>query len=316
MEKKVKRVLGIPIFTVKTKEYCEKRYFLGIQYKVKPIKRFIQFDQVLSKHVPWLSGRQVKVILNNLGEAVVYARTAAFWYKPHMLVLASKPQNADIFKMFAPEVPVFYFGRGFLKEPIEDKNGNQIDAVLFDERLIEINDRGEHFYKAWENLLKADFSKLTYQKATISEEIQKTALRKAETLDLDLEKFVLLLPEANSVDPLPESFWKDIEDGLRAKGFGVFYNNPMLFTIPEFYVLASKAQAIIALRSGFCDALCELEVPQHVIYGHNIFHGDLQPMYELSQFPWSAKEFIREYNILKQPVEEVKQRILEQVAGM
>jgi hypothetical protein len=314
MEKRVKRILGIPVFTTKISDCYEKRYFLGVQYKVKHLHKYINFAEALKENMPQVKNRQVKVIINNLGEAVIYARTAEFWYQPGTLLLASKAGHAEIFKMFAPQLPVFFLGRGTLDVPLDDQNGNHIEAILFDRQLINMNNSGEHFYKSWEKYLKADFSKISYKKAIVSEDIDQTAKIKAQALGVNPDNFVFLMPAASSVDLLPEKFWQDIEQDLRAKGFDVLYNNPKLFSVQEAYVLAGLSKAIVAMRSGFCDVLCELEVPQYIIYSHNKWHGDLQPMYDLTKFPWAAKDYIHEYNTLTQPAETVKQEILEGIA--
>ena len=117
---------------------------------------------------------------------------------------------------------------------------------------------------------------------------------------------------ARSQDLLSRSFWEEIEEKLKAIGLDVLYNSA-IFTMEEAYVLAKRSKAIISLRSGFNEILSEIEVPQHVIYTHNRWHGDLQPMYNLKTFPWSAAEYITEYNIREQKMEDIKRTILEKV---
>lgn len=306
--------LGIPIIKIKKSENYEKRYFLGIQYKYKKYApRYYDFVEAFTKNVKNVCNRNIKVILNNLGEAVVYARTAQFWYNKNDLVFGTRLQHSDIFKMYAPEIPVFYCGEATLKKT-EVYNGNHFDAVLFDDDLIEINNSGKPFWESWVEHIKADLSKLEYKQAIISEETQNYALAKAKALGINVNKFVFLMPFACSVELLPQGFWDDIEAGFRAKGYDVIYNSKN-FSIAEAYALASKAQAIVALRSGFNDVLCELKIPQYIIYNYNEWHGDLQPMYSFKHFPWAAKECITEFNVLNQNLDDIKQAILNDSLG-
>ena len=296
MQKDV-NLFGLPIIRVKKTELCEKRYFLGIQYKVKNHPRYANFVEAFADNVHGVYNRKIKVILNNLGEAVVYARTHALWYKPEELVFGNRPQHIDIFRMFAPHIPVFYCGGGALKGA-QNCGSNWIEPLLASSQLIALNNQGKPFLQSWAEHLHADVSPLSYSHAVIPPEVERSALIKARALRLNLDNFVFLSPVARSCDPLSSSFWSNLETSLRSKGYGVLHNST-IFSIPEVYSLASRAKAIIALRSGLCDILCELPVPQFIIYSHNKLHNDLQPMYSFEHFPWATKELIREYQALE-----------------
>lgn len=306
--------LGIPIVKVKKTDTCEKRYFFGVQYKVKKYaRRYDDFADLFAEKCPELRGKTVKVVMNNLGEVVIYARTARFWYKDGMCVFVRKPAQIDIFKMFSPELPVFYCGEADLhKEAVVHECS--LSAILTDDKLIALNNTGLHFYKNWEKHLNADFSQMRFNCAVISEEAQRSALVKAKLFSIDLDNFVLFVPNATSQDPLPIEFWQGLTRELNAKGIGVFRNSK-LFSVEEIYVLASRAKAIIANRCGLSDVLCELPVPQYMIYGHNFYHEDLQPMYTFAGFPWAAHDFITEYNTHKQKLNDIQADILEKLSA-
>lgn len=304
--------LGIPIVKVKKLDSCEKRYFLGVQYKVKKYaNRYDRFTDLIAENCPELIGKNIKVILNNLGESVVYARTTRFWRKNGDFVFARKPAQVDIFRMFCPDVPAFYCGEAKLNKNAGESN---ISPVLEDDKLIVLNNTGLHFYKNWEKHLNADFSQMRFNRAVISEEAKRSALVKAKLFSIDLDNFVLFVPNATSQDPLPIEFWQGLTRELNAKGIGVFRNSK-LFSVEEIYVLASRAKAIIANRCGLCDVLCELPVPQYVIYCHNPHHEDLQPMYTFAGFPWAAHDFITEYNTHKQTLNDIQADILEKLSA-
>ena len=301
---------GLPIIRVKKTELCEKRYFLGIQYKVKNYaRRYNSFAEAFAANVRGVHDRRIKVIVNNAGEAVTYAHTHALWYNPDELIFGNRPQHADIFRVFATHIPVFYCGNAAELEKAQYIDENHIEPLLSGSQLIALNNRGKPFLQSWAEYMHIDVSSLSYSRAVISPEVESSALTKAQALRLYLDNFVFLSPVARSCEALPSTFWDEIETSLRAKGYDVFYNSP-LFSIPEVYALASRAKAIIALRSGLCDVLCDLPVPQFIIYSHNKFHGDLQPMYSFEHFPWAHSSSIFEYNTLKQDIPAISDSII------
>ena len=300
---------GLPIIRVSKTEMCEKRYFLGIQYKVKNYaQRYDSFAEAFAANVRGVHDRLIKVVTNNMGETVAFARTHALWYSPDQLIFGNRPQHADIFRMFAPQIPVFHCGEAVGLEGPQRINGNRVEPLLSGLRLEALNGRGKSFLQSWAECLNADVSSLPYSHAIISPEVERSVLAKAQALQLNLDKFVFLSPVARSCEVLPTAFWDEIETSLRGKGYDVVYNS-LLFSIPEMYALASRAKAIIALRSGLCDILCELPVPQFIIYSRNNFLGDLQPMYSFEHFPWAHSSSIFEYNALKQDIPTISNAI-------
>ncbi len=305
-------LFGLPIIRVKKREGCEKRYFLGIQYKaIHFAQHYSSFVEAFEDNVEGITHRTIRVILNNMGEALVYARTSPFWYKEDELVFGVRPQHIEIFRMYAPHIPAFFCGEGALPVPVE-AGGNRFEALLHDEELIRMNNCGKPFLKAWEEHLHADFSSLSYPRAVIPPQTEQCAIAKAKALRIDLKNFVFLVPKARSCQALPDAFWQELEQSLRAKGFDILTDST-IFSIPEAYVLARHAKAIIALRSGLCDILFDLPVPQFIIYSHNYFHTDLQPMYSFKHFPWAAQDCIREYNVLHQDISAVQRDILSHI---
>lgn len=305
-------LFGLPIIRVKKFEGCEKRYCLGVQYKVKRYaQHYDLFPDAFEDNVKGIHHRKIRVILGGIGESLVYARTAHYWYQPDELLFCTRPQHVELFRMYAPHIPVFYCGWGGCSAPV-DVGDNHFDALLYDKELIRMNNRGKPFLRAWEERLNADFSTLSFSPAVISPREEQSMLAKAKALKINLENFVFLVPRARSCETLPDAFWKEVEHSLRARGFDVLTNS-IIFSIPEAYILARHAKAIIALRNGLCDVLSELPVPQFIIYSHNHWHGDLQPMYSFKHFPWAAKKHIREYNVLHQDTSDVQNNIFNHI---
>ncbi len=304
--------LGIPLIRVKKTEKYEKRYFLGIQYKIKKYaRRYNSFVEAFNDNAGFIQNKKIKVITNNLGEALIYARTTPFWVKKDMLVFGVKPQHMEIFKMYAPEVPVFYCGEGSLPEDI-DCGSNHFSPLLPVQALISLNSEGKSFWEQWAKYLNVDFKNLKFEKAKICDQDRLLAMKKLNALGINTEKYIFLSPKARSFELLPDSFWKDIEDYLRGVGYDFVYNST-IFSVAEAYVIAEHAKAIISLRSGFNDVLSEIQVPQYLIYAQNSWHGDLQPMYSLKFFPWAAHDFIKEYNTHTETLDDIKNDIIKSI---
>lgn len=86
-----------------------------------------------------------------------------------------------------------------------------------------------------------------------------------------------------------------------------------LLGIPKAYAIAQQSKSVLALRSGFNDILCELSVPQFVIYTRHARRQDrqhdLQPMYSFKNFPWASHENIFEYNTLHEKLADIQKQI-------
>ena len=166
--------------------------------------------------------------------------------------------------------------------------------------------------KQWERYLKADFSNVIFPKTIISAEDRKSALKKLEQRKINLNKYVFIMKNANSMKKLNKIFWLKLKIKLKNLGFDIVYNSKD-FSLSEAYVIAEKAKALISLRSGFNDILAEIEVPQFLIYSKSTIHRDLQPAYTMKYFPWAAHDYIFEYNVINQKTKDIISDILKKI---
>ena len=75
------KICGMPILKIKNTETSIKKYFLGIQFKCihKSAEQITSsFYKYFSQLYPYEKATNVQVILNHIGEAVIYARTLPF----------------------------------------------------------------------------------------------------------------------------------------------------------------------------------------------------------------------------------------------
>ncbi len=312
------KICFVPIFKIKNTEFYIKKYFLGIQFKC--IRKTLEqinnsFYQCFSQLYPNEKASNVQVILNHIGEAVIYARTLTLWLKKDTIVVATFRCHQEVFKMFAPQQKVLLIDRKKYPVRLEtafSKNGKNFKAVLLDNELMEINDTHKSFWENWKKYINADFSKLKFKKAQIEEQDRQIAQEKLQKKGLSLQNLVLFFPTSQSIDDMLPAFWKKMEKKLKQCGFDVLYNS-IEFSLSEIYFLAENSKAIIGMRSGIFDILCELKTPQFVIYGYNRCHNDLQPMYSLFNFPFASKDNIFEYNSLKETSDKISANILKHI---
>lgn len=109
------------------------------------------------------------------------------------------------------------------------------------------------------------------------------------------EKLVLLCPEANSVKQVPKSFWYEIVEDYKNKGYTVLVNitkkenaisgaKNLKFAISDVVALACKCQIVISLRSGFCDLIAKVAPHLIVFYPtrEDLFKYSLNKIFGLS----------------------------------
>lgn len=306
--KKIIKFLGLPIITVDKFNNREKKYFLGIKYKESVIKHGSSFCDLLEYMNLNISDYAVKFITQNLGEAVVFARTYKNWYNGSDLIFVKNSAQFEIFNMICPELPVFFIGESFLKRKDERMAAN-IKSLLPDILLSKMTEEDPHFFVSWQKFLNKNLSDCFYTMFKISLAMEKIILNKLGMLKIDLLNLVLFISDAKSQFLLAEIFWVNLETKLKENNYHVIYNSP-LFTITELYYLASKAKAVVSLRCGLNELLCELPVRQLILYTDNRIHHNLDTYYSLNGYPWTVSNYITEINCNDMKQEELIRFIL------
>ena len=151
-------------------------------------------------------------------------------------------------------------------------------------------------------------------------------LEKIKKINLNLDNFVLIIPEANTCKELPESFWEELIEKYKSLGFDIFvnalnskFNSQYKYTFLDFeelFSLAKKAKRIIALRCGLIELFTELNVPMDILYTgfkNRIFLNAMDvkyvmPGFSLYNFPYIKKELIREINA-EESVEDIFKKL-------
>ena len=223
------------------------------------------------------------------------------------LFVATKPYHEDIIKLFFPKSRYVYYNM-YLTEPRLSILGDSWNIQghkfwqIFSQRhfnLVNSNLGGIHYFDAMTatlGLTREDAIK-PIPKLPAAEKTR--IIKTAEKIQLNLDKFVILAPEASTTNLMPISFWKNLIKELYSNGYDVFLNTtnsngikaktcPLSYM--ELFALASLAKGVISLRSGVSEFLIPTKTK-------NI---TLAPRFHWSP-ALSAEQCIRGYSLLKLP---------------
>lgn len=294
-----------------------KKYRKKLKRKFKNICKSKPFFEAVLASVDANKYKSFKIIESNLGEAVIFALTYKHWWNGEMVVV-TKRYHLDVFKMLAPEVPVFLCReKSSFWETSEYKN-HTFSFVLSNHDLGQMNLTQRHLFDNWQNYLGKKLQSEKYAEPVVSEEARVSATQKLKNMGLSLENLIFISDEALSLTPLPEEFWSSIIKAIQDKKYQFFINKSQgdnILTIEETYFVASHCKMIIALRSGLIDLLCLINKPLRIIYTTNPAITDIQPMYDLKKFPFCTKEVI-EYNTNADSVENINKQIIKEIQSL
>lgn len=225
------------------------------------------------------------------------------------LLIATKKYHLDMIKMLCPNISAIYIN-SFSTEirfnyfEIDDfkfhlifKNGyfKQIEFIIKNSPL-----HACHYFVSM--LQEAGISKddIHFHKAVVPEIVKSIVNDKISLLNLNIEKFIFIAPEAQSCKLLSNKFWINLINNFQDLGYDVFVNlvdnnidltgakyKSCYLTYMEAFELACKAKKIVSLRSGFAEFLLQTNVPADVLYTkfkNRHFYNDMSVEQVMSGF--------------------------------
>ncbi len=226
------------------------------------------------------------------------------------LFIATQKYHIDILRLYCPEIPYLYikglristsantweyenrrffliFSRSHFEQVEIDIKNNDINSVHYFNEI-----------KQTLNLTKQD-----KPEPIICEKVQLSMNKKIQAINLNLNSFILLAPEAKSCIELQHSFWVKLVNELKNKGLDIFLNitNPQNMikncktanlTFEEMFYLAQKAKAIISLRSGLSEFLLPANTMNIALY---------TPFRHLKSYSLDTQKVISGFSMLKLP---------------
>ena len=202
------------------------------------------------------------------------------------LFVATQKYHIDILKMYYPKANYIFVNKLNLKtQSLVWNTPNHRYFILFPanhfekiEKDISENEIGtvHYFSRMLETLqlTEKDFSK---PHVISSEKVQKFVNNATCEMQLQVDNFIILAPEAMTCEDLPITFWQKVVQELKNKNFDIYLNitKPTNYIeggkhynlgFEEAFFLAQKAKAVISLRSGFSEFLLPTEIPNISIY--------------------------------------------------
>ena len=324
---KIIKIVNIPIIKLVMKN--DNFYYYLFNHLVKKnniietiYKKYLKNTDFDDAYILQANSGEIYLFLTYLAKSFIKKNASQ---KP--LFIATKKYHLDLLKLFIPEAKYIYIknlDNLYIKNDFW-KIANHNFYILFSNNYFNRVDNSvkydtlgtTHYFENMVKTLGLNTNDYSYIPAQINETQTAIVNKKVKNINLNLNNFVILAPEANTCTELPKTFWIQITDLLHKAGYDVFLNivNPenniktckyINLTYTESYILAQKAKAIISLRSGLSEFLLQTGAVNISIYtkfknkGHTSFdveHGIAG--FTMLKIPFTDKEKIFELNTEK-----------------
>lgn len=171
----------------------------------------------------------------------------------------------------------------------------------------------------------AEINKFHKSEMQFSDEIKKATLNNVQKINLNLDKFIFISPQAQATTPIDNDFWKKLTEYYIQQGFDVYvntsdgksqYGKSIYLNIAESIYLASLAKKIIALRCGYAEILAALPTRNniYVLYSNCFKTVPAKQFYEifsLKEYPFYNSKNTYELIADKEHLNEVFDKIIK-----
>ena len=229
--------------------------------------------------------------------------------------------HEDMVKAICPDIPYFKI-KTIYRNILETEftiNGHKLVQIFPKNFFYNVEQEAKnnllntgHYLTMMYKLFDINPDNYTKRIIHIPPKVEESMLKKIQNINLNLEKFIFIAPEANSCKELSIDFWKQLIFEKQKEGFDIFinickgetpYNNipkckKCCLSYNEAFVLARRAKKIYALRSGFVEFLLQTEIPMEVYYtpfkNNTITAEQIHSEYTLLKIPEVNSELITE----------------------
>ena len=206
-----------------------------------------------------------------------------------------------------------------LKNPITEHKNHKIYVPFtlkylkdFEKKLINNSDKTLHYFISMRNhLLLTQNTQIDYQKTLIQNQTLETLEEKLAYINLNIDKFIIISPEATTCTYYSKTFWSKLVNKYKENGYDIFLNildsnnyiegtKSIFLTIKEILALAPKAKRIIGVRSGLIEMLLSANVPMDILYTNCPLQGIKSSLtkkaFSVKNLPFANKAIISEYD--------------------
>ncbi len=262
---------------------------------------------------------------NKSGETYLFMTLAKYFFnkngtqKPLFITRCEHAYARNIAKMFFPDatcavLPLKHEDR-LIIEQLDKINNHKIYNIFpisIFYKLEQSIQQGEniHILDCITRFLNISNNSVEFETPIISEDVEKSLGIKIEELNLDINNFVLISPEAQSNPSISNNFWINLKTKLENAGYDTFFNIELNknfigkvkhchLSHQEAYALTLQAKAVIGLRSGFLEVISQAGVDKPYIALYTPFK---QRGYKNMIFPpQSAQNVIKMSSLKKLP---------------
>ncbi len=287
-EIKIFKIFGIPIVKrLVENDFCS-YYFAGILIQRRHIADLFFINNLRNIKYDY---DDVYIMYGNSGEIFLFFAylAKAFLKKNNSqkpLFVATQKYHIDILKLYYPNAKYIYVDKLVLKTHNSVwKRAKHTYYILFSGQHfenVEVDIKNKkigsvHYFKSILKTLNLTEEDFTVPEVFDDVNLQDELFEKLNDINLDLNNFIILAPEASTCIELPNTFWTKLANDLRSKKYDIYLNtiNPandisecktLNLSYREMYFLALKAKAVISLRSGLTEFLIPTGILNIALY--------------------------------------------------
>ena len=284
------KLFGITLYKEKSEVDVFIKKVLGIIIRKEPkifIKNYI--NDIISC-LSCTKGDTIYFFNDHLGETYIYSNIIKYLIKKdsiqNLKIVFKTEAQLNLFKMFYHHPFEYTIKKSSRIERIlisnylfnkKQYNGIRLCILMPDKFWRTKSIRKNHIYNEILKSLKLNKPKCIFSYPKYSIRTQKAVIKKALDIGLNLQNFIFVTPEAQSITNTDEAFWDEIYNFIKKKGFDIFINSiseirkPLFakhcsLTVEEAFILAEMSKGIVGIRSGLIDVFSQIKVPKYIIY--------------------------------------------------
>ena len=328
--------LGFPLFQYGKKEGngTKERYFeiFPKSLEHKALDKILKFIPKDSKHDHiWI----VRTI--GLGEAqllnFMMDELVKKWKVKNPCFVSHRKIYKEMFGMYT-DIPFYHIDLPHDEFALDLKNMNiKYKGKYFHIHHCTIADSAK-LVKNWRNgslehaipiyLQIAGINSFNNAEIKFTEALKNSTLNNVQKINLNLDKFIFLSPQAQATKQIEDEFWEKLTEYYEQQGFDVYvntsdgksqYGKTTYLNIAESIYLASLAKKIIALRCGYSEILSAIPARNniYVLYSNCFKTVPAKQFYEifsLKEYPFYNSTNTYEFIIEKDNLDEIFEQII------